>query len=283
LIGNVTITVEASFPYNHDSIECTDSFSDNLTEQTEGAVDVEQVGTYVLKYKAFDQAGNCYDGTSRADNGHVSTCYQQQHQGLIVRTVVVVDTLTPVIALKYRDSLFALPPTTDHSKTQEHHRNPADRFFLTSSADNLPTPEEQQFFIEDYSTHFERGIAPYIKPDYHDTDNPRNLQPSLQACKDQCESIAGCRYGTFITSAARVNECWLSAHTGSVDVACGVSCASFDKVAYSAPNLALLVVLDPTGVSNFVVASVLAAAVVVAGRVSPYLQTSHPQASYPQV
>jgi hypothetical protein len=271
--------VEASFPYHYESIECTDSFSDDLTEQTEGAVDVEQVGTYVLKYRAFDRAGNCYDGTSRADNGHVSTCHQQQHQGIIMRTVVVVDTLTPVIALKYRQSLFALPPTTDHSKSQEHHRNPADNFFLTRSAGNLHTSAER-FFIQDYSTHFERGIAPYLKPDYHDTDNPRNLQPSVEACKDQCDSIPNCRYGTFITAAARVNECWLSAHTGSVDVACGVSCVSFDKVAYKSPEPALLVLLDPNEVSSFTVASVLAATVVVARRITQYMQASQPQPPY---
>lgn len=119
--------------------------------------------------------------------------------------------------------------------------------------------------MQDYSTHFERGVPPYIKPDYHDTDNPRNLQPSLKVCKDQCDSISNCRYGTFITSSARINECWLSAQTGPVDVACGIACTSFDKVVYKSPEVALLAFLDLGVVSCSTVAITCGIAVILVG------------------
>jgi len=87
------ITVEASFPYVDGGATCTDSLDGDLevqrscTSEVTGAVtsnvDVEQTGRYVVTYSATDSNSNhCADKDD-------------------TRTVVVADTLKPVIGLKY--------------------------------------------------------------------------------------------------------------------------------------------------------------------------------------
>jgi hypothetical protein len=87
------ITVEASFPYVDGGATCTDSLDGNLEVQRSymnlvtGAVtndvDVEQTGRYVVTYTATDSSNNHCEANDDT------------------RTVVVADTLKPVIGLKY--------------------------------------------------------------------------------------------------------------------------------------------------------------------------------------
>lgn len=86
--GAKSMAIEASFPFVDDGITCTDNFPHpNLQYSNIGHVDVEKAGTYKITYFATDRAGN--------DN---SMCGQAP----VIRTVAVVDTLKPVIGLKYR-------------------------------------------------------------------------------------------------------------------------------------------------------------------------------------
>jgi hypothetical protein len=78
------------------------------------------------------------------------------------------------------------------------------------------------------------GQAPWIKPSVADWRNPRNIQPSEEACKTQCTSLKKCFFSTYITGGDRKGECWLAKrhHEGSVrQKPCGVPCTSFIKVA----------------------------------------------------
>jgi len=89
LLGQLEMTVEASFPYDDEGIHCTDSFS-TVTTQVIGSVDVEQQGTYYVTYRSRDTSGNwahdCADSVNK----------------VFVRTVFVVDSLKPVLSLAYR-------------------------------------------------------------------------------------------------------------------------------------------------------------------------------------
>jgi hypothetical protein len=85
------------------------------------------------------------------------------------------------------------------------------------------------------------GGAPWIKPSTADFKNPRNVQPSVAACKAQCMSHAQCSFSTFITAGVRRGECWLArkarmrspridARERRVAAPCGVPCESFAKM-----------------------------------------------------
>lgn len=85
-----TITVEASFPYAEEASTCTDTLDGAMPNaHIKGTVDVELTGTYVLTYSVTDKNGN---GATPADcaGAHFS------------KTVVVEDTMVPIISLKYR-------------------------------------------------------------------------------------------------------------------------------------------------------------------------------------
>jgi hypothetical protein len=63
-----------------------------------------------------------------------------------------------------------------------------------------------------YAPDVQLGSPPYIEPS-GDWLNPRNLQPTFEACQQQCLGLAskGCGVGTYITAGERKGECWLSA------------------------------------------------------------------------
>lgn len=86
--GEVTETIEASFPYHDAGAVCTDALHPGvaLPVTTVGAVDTTQVGTYVISYSTQDAAGNYNDGECSG-----SATY--------TRTITVIDTLKPVIGL----------------------------------------------------------------------------------------------------------------------------------------------------------------------------------------
>ena len=73
---------------------------------------------------------------------------------------------------------------------------------------------------------FRVATAPWLRPNSNNWGNPRNVQPTLQACQSQCLSIPGCKYGTYIESQERLGECWLSKHASQM-MSCGVPCQSF--------------------------------------------------------
>lgn len=107
-----TLTIEASFPYSDDAVTCTDNLdfpaytlgtvdhSAALTKPASvtGEVDVELTGEYVLSYHATDGAGNTNFATAEG-----VACNTDIHQS---RTVLVQDTLKPIITLKDQMTLM---------------------------------------------------------------------------------------------------------------------------------------------------------------------------------
>jgi hypothetical protein len=89
--------VEASFPYTDPGFTCTDSIDGALdltgaNTQVISNVNPEHTGRYLITYRAKDSSGNWNDCTG---------CVGGQE---LVRTVQVVDTLRPVIALHHGGS-----------------------------------------------------------------------------------------------------------------------------------------------------------------------------------
>merc|ERR1712028_248462 len=90
--GNISQDVEVSFPYSEEASTCTDTLDGAMPSGViEGHVDVESTGTYTLTYSATDKNGNV-GGAIKADG----TCTS------IFKTVIVEDTMVPIISLKYR-------------------------------------------------------------------------------------------------------------------------------------------------------------------------------------
>jgi hypothetical protein len=82
-------TIEASFPYVDPGFSCTDNLDGMLTltdanSAVVNPLNVEAVGTYLITYRAHDSSTNWNDGCNKPT---------------LVRTVNVVDTLRPVIAV----------------------------------------------------------------------------------------------------------------------------------------------------------------------------------------
>jgi hypothetical protein len=116
LNGSPTAEIEASFPYTDAGATCTDTLDGALTAKRVGHVDVESTGTYRITYTATDAAGNSNDGCATKLAIHAT-----------VRTVVVMDTLKPVIGLQYAGSIFHTGAGNDHGKNGEI--NPAKHNF----------------------------------------------------------------------------------------------------------------------------------------------------------
>jgi len=103
--GVEEVTVEASFPYTEEDAACTDTLDGALSAQVYGQVDVEQTGTYVLTYSVTDNAGNGKDPTQ---------CDELAHRGHthFMKTVVVQDTMIPIISLNYKGSQLMAESTS---------------------------------------------------------------------------------------------------------------------------------------------------------------------------
>ncbi|MDA7675713.1 DUF5011 domain-containing protein, partial [bacterium] len=80
LVGDASLNQEAGTTYTDAGANVTDSFDGTLTVTTSGTVDVNTAGTYTLTYTATDAAGNAANA--------------------LIRTVVVADTMAPVITLQ---------------------------------------------------------------------------------------------------------------------------------------------------------------------------------------
>jgi hypothetical protein len=116
LTGSVTAEIEASFPYTDAGATCTDTLNGALMPHEVGLSDinVEHTGTYTITYTATDSTGNTNAGCTHNYNA-------ASH--LTVRTVVVMDTLRPVIGLQYAGNTFHVGSANDVGKGG--HTNPA--------------------------------------------------------------------------------------------------------------------------------------------------------------
>jgi hypothetical protein len=85
LKGKSTITTEASFTFADDGATCVDGLDGAVAAVTTGDVNIDVPGTYKLTYTATDSSNNVAQR---------------------VRTVVVADTLKPVIGLNYGGKFF---------------------------------------------------------------------------------------------------------------------------------------------------------------------------------
>ena len=94
--GNKVQHHEASFPYTDPIVTCTDLIDGPVPTviETAKAVDVEAVGTYFITYRAVNSVGLWNDGNCLLNNQPYSNNY--------VRTVIIEDTLKPVIQIKYK-------------------------------------------------------------------------------------------------------------------------------------------------------------------------------------
>merc|ERR1712178_459467 len=93
--GTTTTTVEASFPYTEEASTCTDTLDGAMPNaHVYNTVNVEKTGTYVLTYSVTDKNGNGKDNSCKAASG--------QRTDHFTKTVVVEDTMIPIISLKYR-------------------------------------------------------------------------------------------------------------------------------------------------------------------------------------
>merc|ERR1711981_804665 len=126
MTGDNTITREASFPYVDEAAWCTDDLDagnnqptvDNerfLHSQngTDAIVNVEKTGVYLVTYFAQDIAGNWNykansDCTTNSREGAACDGFEND-----IRTVHIVDTLKPVIALNYGSDFFQYGEATD--------------------------------------------------------------------------------------------------------------------------------------------------------------------------
>ena len=91
--------------------------------------------------------------------------------------------------------------------------------------------------IMHFSNTLQLGKAPYVEPSAY---GQPNIQDSVEACQQQCMTLAECLYGTYITDGPRVKECWLAQTTHGDPVECGMGCSSFKKVPQPMPVVNVL-------------------------------------------
>merc|ERR1712167_105653 len=108
---DATVSIEASFPYNDVGAVATDSLQGSfgicsvwsngvLKSSYKEIVNVESTGTYYITYRVKDSNGNWNDNTG-CTGGQTGA-----NEGKNVRTVVIIDTLRPVIQLKYNSQVI---------------------------------------------------------------------------------------------------------------------------------------------------------------------------------
>merc|ERR1711934_541070 len=97
-----TVTVEASFPYTEEQSTCTDTLDGAMPNaHVVGTVDVELTGEYVLTYTVTDKNGNGGNKPCHAAP-HTNTSAPTANAAHFTKTVIVEDTMIPIISLKYR-------------------------------------------------------------------------------------------------------------------------------------------------------------------------------------
>merc|ERR1712054_596296 len=96
------ITVEASFPYTEEPSTCTDTLDGAMPNaHVYNTVDVETTGTYVLTYSVTDKNGNGNSNKKCKVAGDADSTASQSATHF-TKTVIVEDTMIPIISLKYR-------------------------------------------------------------------------------------------------------------------------------------------------------------------------------------
>jgi len=111
LVGSAKVTHEAGFAYADHGCECQDSYQGKLTPVITNNVDTELVGTYASHCNAEDASGN--------------------KAATVSRTIVVADTLKPVIALRYGSEYLSKSDGSDTSTLADDSvvKNPAGDWF----------------------------------------------------------------------------------------------------------------------------------------------------------
>jgi len=112
-------TIEASFPFSDAGAICKDSINKPIGEVlTFNPVNVESTGTYFVTYRVRDSSKNWNDG--------VSENYWKQCKGgkVYQRRIVVVDTLRPVVALRYNGHILQVGSHSDVSSSDTPEENP---------------------------------------------------------------------------------------------------------------------------------------------------------------
>jgi hypothetical protein len=109
--GAASVTHEAGFAYTDKGCECRDSYQGKLTPMVTNNVDTKQPGTYASHCNAEDASGN--------------------KAATVSRTVVVADTLKPVLSLTYGQTTIATSDSSDTSTLADSSvvKNPAGEYF----------------------------------------------------------------------------------------------------------------------------------------------------------
>jgi hypothetical protein len=121
--GVAKVTREASFPYSDLGAVCTDNIDGARTTKTLGTFNVEKVGTYKLTYTAKDKSNN--------------EIGQKKCKNLYFRTIIVKDTLKPVISLHFKGATIHKSKAIDTGVNAQ--KNPA-----ADAANNPYFMEESQ-------------------------------------------------------------------------------------------------------------------------------------------
>jgi hypothetical protein len=130
ILGGKQVKIEASFPYADAGAFFTDPIDGKIRDVVKfGTVDTSKVGDYVLTYRAKDSSGNWNDG---------SKC---ERPSVCERTVTVVDTLRPVIALKYKHTIIHTGSADDTAVHDSSLTNPAAKhtFFMAQATGSALT------------------------------------------------------------------------------------------------------------------------------------------------
>jgi len=143
MTGDNTITREASFPYVDEAGWCTDDLDvgtvDILHSQlttVNQTVNVERTGIYMVTYFAQDTAGNWnYQAKDACDGREGSRCDGFDDD---IRTVHIVDTLKPVIALNYGNEFFQYGDAADTGIAEDHGTNN-----INTQAGNVNNPVDR--------------------------------------------------------------------------------------------------------------------------------------------
>jgi len=117
-------TVEASFPYDYAGLVCTDASTTlpiTADVARSGTVNVERTGTYVVAYTIEDRNGNW--------NTPGGTC---KGAASYTRTVVVEDTLRPIVHLKYDSKHIDSGWASDHTHANTLN-GPAGHYYDTTT------------------------------------------------------------------------------------------------------------------------------------------------------
>jgi len=99
---NCTIEHEASFTFTDPGAVCQDDIDGSTATVTTGSVDTETTGEYILTYRSKNSAG-LWNDEATCDNGAKD----------YFRTVNVVDTLVPVVEVKFKNEVVGRSEAED--------------------------------------------------------------------------------------------------------------------------------------------------------------------------